>query len=108
MTAILLGAAKTGSNAGATSYRAFLWFGALALVLLFLLQGIRMLKGGLFSVNFSRVFGLTLIASLAVALVFATGISDDAKTGAFTLLGTIAGYLAGSKPSQGASGETLL
>lgn len=48
------------------------------------------------SPTFARVYGLLAIAVLAVAAVKLT---DDAAvlTGVFTLFGTIAGYLAGSK-----------
>lgn len=48
------------------------------------------------SPTFARVYGLLSIAILAVATVLLT---EDAAvlTGVFTLFGTIAGYLAGSK-----------
>lgn len=42
---------------------------------------------------FGRVFGLTVIATLAAALTLANVATAD-KSGAFTLFGTIAGYLA--------------
>lgn len=46
--------------------------------------------------TFARMYGLVLVAVLAVALAFAD-VQDEARTAAFALLGTIAGYLAGAK-----------
>ncbi len=48
------------------------------------------------STNFVKLFGLLFVATLATAIVFAD-IEDDTRTGAYTILGTIAGYLAGSR-----------
>jgi hypothetical protein len=52
-----------------------------------------------FNTSFGRIYALLALASLAVALAFAN-IASEAKTAAFTLLGTIAGYLAGAKASE--------
>jgi hypothetical protein len=46
-----------------------------------------------FTPTYARVSGLIVIATLAVALALST-VEIAAKTGAFTLLGTVAGYLA--------------
>lgn len=69
------------------------------------------------SPTFARVYGLISIAILSVAVVLLT---DDSAvlTGVFTLFGTVAGYLAGSKveaisrtdtetPSDGATGPSV-
>lgn len=48
------------------------------------------------SATFARVYALIVIAAFAVALGFA-GVSSATQTAGFTLLGTIAGYLAGTK-----------
>jgi hypothetical protein len=45
--------------------------------------------------TFSRVYGLLVVATFATVLSF-TGVSDEAKVAAYTILGTIAGYLAGA------------
>lgn len=89
-------------------------FGGVAMLAIVVLQAIRMSKGGLFSTNFIKAYGLILIATLGSALIFADA-DANAKTGAFTLLGTIAGYLAGAgkKSADGGSSgggetETLL
>ena len=89
-------------------------FGGVAMLAIVALQAIRMVKGGLFSANFIKAYGLILIATLGSALIFADA-DADAKTGAFTLLGTIAGYLAGAGKkapdggqSSGGETETLL
>ena len=47
------------------------------------------------SATFSRIYALIAVATLGVGLGFAS-ISDTARTADFTLLGTIAGYLAGA------------
>jgi hypothetical protein len=66
-----------------------------------------------FDVYFVKLFGLLFIGTLAVAIVFVE-LSDETRTGAYTILGTIAGYLAGSKvpstsggsqPADGGGGE---
>lgn len=80
-----------------------LLFGGLALVLLAVLQGIRVFKGGKFTTNFSKSYGLIVLATFGVALATAT-VSDTAKSAAYGLLGTIAGYLAGSKASTSTGG----
>lgn len=60
------------------------------------------LKRRPFSITFARLFGLLTVAVLAAAL--ATGsVPMELGTAAFTLLGTIAGYLAGAKPTGSAA-----
>lgn len=49
-----------------------------------------------FGVYFVKLFGLLFVATLAIGIVFVK-IDAGARTGAYTILGTIAGYLAGSK-----------
>jgi len=55
------------------------------------------LKGRALTGNFVKLFGLLFIGTLATAITFA-GIEGGTRTGAYTILGTIAGYLAGSRP----------
>ena len=93
----------TGGGA-ASSFDAtdVLVFGGLALVLVSILQLARMFladspKGSPITSNFVRLFGLILVSTLGVALVFANNVSDTVSSGAFTLLGAVAGYLAGAK-----------
>ena len=58
------------------------------------------LNGEELGVYFVKLFGLLFIATLAIGIVFVE-IDAEARTGAYTILGTIAGYLAGSKvPDQ--------
>jgi hypothetical protein len=54
------------------------------------------LSKGRASATFSRIFALIVVAILAVGLGFA-GLTDATTTAGYTLLGTIAGYLAGTK-----------
>jgi hypothetical protein len=100
--------AQASEDAEKVSYSPILWFGGIALVVVAVIQGVRVFKGGSFGATFARMYGLILIATLAAVLVFAD-VDDESKTGAFTLLGTIAGYLAGarSQPAtqDGQSGE---
>jgi hypothetical protein len=72
---------------------AILAFGVLALAVSAVVQ---VLKGKTFSANFVKLFGLVFIATLAAAIIFAD-VENEARTGAYTVLGTIAGYLAGSR-----------
>ena len=74
-------------------------FAGVALILLSTLQGMRILKGGTFSSNFAKLFGLIVIAALGSALAASGDISAEARAAIYTLLGTLAGYLAGAKPS---------
>jgi glycerol uptake facilitator-like aquaporin len=76
-----------------------LWLGVLALFMLSLVYVILRLKDKSFSVTYARIYALVAIAGLAVALTFST-VVNEARTAAFTLLGTIAGYLAGAKPTN--------
>jgi hypothetical protein len=84
---------------GAGSYWPLLVFGVLAMALLAALQWVRFQKGGKFSASFMKSYGLIMVATLGCVLIFADATSE-AKTGAFTLLGTIAGYLATAKPAD--------
>lgn len=69
-----------------------------ALFALFLLQALRMFQTqSQFSKGFTRSFGLIFIATMAVFLVVVET-TDAELTAAFTILGTIAGYLVGSQP----------
>jgi hypothetical protein len=72
-----------------------------ALVLLALLQAYRIRKGGKFSSNFAKLFGVILLASFA-AIAAGSGMAEEARTPLFTLLGTFAGYFAGAKSGTAA------
>ena len=87
------------ASVSSSSYKSILWFGAAAMAMVALIQAIRIMKGGQFSANFTRLYGLVLVATLGAALVVAN-VDTDARTGAFTLFGTIAGYLAGARTSN--------
>ncbi len=84
---------------------ATLFFGVLALGATAAVQIFK--KRGLTG-NFVKLFGLLFIGTLATAITFA-GIDSETRTGAYTILGTIAGYLAGSRvgpnPGGGGGGE---
>lgn len=51
-----------------------------------------------FNITFARLFGLLAVAILGTGLALSK-IEAAALTPAFTLLGTVAGYLAGAKPT---------
>ncbi|MFI5712956.1 hypothetical protein [Kribbella sp. NPDC051620] len=55
---------------------------------------------GHFNITFARLFGLITVAVLGGSLAF-LGKDEQFTTSAFTLLGTIAGYLAGAKATTG-------
>jgi hypothetical protein len=78
--------------------------GALALIIFAVVY----LRDKKLSATFARIFALIVVAVLGVGLGFAT-ISNASRTAAFTLLGTVAGYLAGAKTqtpkSSGNSGD---
>lgn len=95
-----IAASETGDK---LTYVPILVFGGAALVAVAVLQGMRILQKGAFSANFTRLYGLVMIATFASVLVFAD-VDEQSETGAFTLLGTIAGYLAGAKPTSTGSG----
>src|ERR1700742_620654 len=59
------------------------------------------LARGRASATFSRIFALIVVAVLAVGLGFA-GLGDTTTTAGYTLLGTVAGYLAGTKTQTAA------
>ena len=94
-------ARQAGESAGAatsttgTDLAAVLWFaGALAGLTVF----VGVISGRVFASEsrfrtFGRLFALIAVAGLGTALAF-SNVSDAAKTAAFTLLGTIAGFLA--------------
>lgn len=82
-------ATSTGVNGNLIALMAL---GALALLIF---AGVYFKKGEV-SATFSRIFGLIIVAVLGVGLGFA-GLGDSAMTAGFTLLGTVAGYLAGAK-----------
>lgn len=82
------------SDAGA-DLQLFTLLGALILIVLGAIQVIRVVKGGTLSTNFIKAFGLVVIAIFGTFLVFVSG-TDEQKSPAYALLGTVAGYLAGS------------
>lgn len=76
-----------------------LLFGTLVLFVFALIYVLhRFWRRTAFNITFSRLYGLLVVAILAVALAFAE-LSGETQTAAYTLLGTIAGYLAGAKPT---------
>jgi hypothetical protein len=58
-----------------------------------------------FNITFARLFGLITVAVLGVGLAFAN-VKESFAASAFTLLGTIAGYLAGAKPTVAGAAPT--
>lgn len=79
-------------------------FGGTGMILIAILQAIRLLKDGRFSTSLLVLFGLIMMATFAAYLVLSP-VPDAARTAAFTLFGTIAGYLAGVK-SRNSDGST--
>jgi hypothetical protein len=55
-----------------------------------------------FSITFARLFGLITVAFIGASLTF-TDVATEFATSAYTLLGTIAGYLAGASPTSTAA-----
>jgi hypothetical protein len=72
---------------------------AFGLISLAIAAAVQVLKGNTFSPNFVKLFGLLFVASLATAITFAA-LDSETRTGAYTILGTIAGYLAGSRGTE--------
>lgn len=64
---------------------------------------IRVFSSKKITVTFARLYGLLAVAALAVVLATTNALAES-KTAAFTLLGTVAGYLAGAKPTTVPSG----
>jgi len=92
---VILGAptpAASSSSAVNADLVALLSLGALALLIFAFVY----LKEKKVSATFARIFGLVVVAILGVGLGF-SNLTDAARTAGFTLLGTIAGYLAGAK-----------
>ncbi|WP_235735338.1 hypothetical protein [Nocardioides alcanivorans] len=87
-----------------STQNALLVFCAVALALLSVLQAARILKGGTFSSNFAKLFGIIVIAALGCALAVTSSLTTEARTAIYTLLGTLAGYLAGARPASGSGG----
>lgn len=86
-----LAAATSSANNVNADLVAVLALGAAALIIFTAVYVIRRQV----SATFSRIYALIAVATLGVGLGFAS-ISDTARTAGFTLLGTIAGYLAGA------------
>ncbi|MCM3848586.1 hypothetical protein ND486_20575 [Pseudonocardia sp. DR1-2] len=80
-----------------------LGFALIVIVLLSLLQAIRFYKDGKWSINYIVLVGLIVVAALATTLAL-SAIPDTVQTAAFTLFGTIAGYLATRKIPTASSG----
>jgi FtsH-binding integral membrane protein len=74
-------------------------FGLFALLLVTYLQRERVMKENALSPRLLVLFGLILISTLGVALA-SSAVTDSSKTAAFTLLGTIAGYLVSIRSSR--------
>ncbi|MCP3997396.1 MAG: hypothetical protein GY722_20415 [bacterium] len=84
---------------GAAENEELIWILAFGVVILLIFTLIYMWRKGV-NVTFARLYGLIVIAVIASALAFAE-VTDEARTAAFTLLGTIAGYLAGARAASG-------
>jgi hypothetical protein len=79
-----------------------------ALLLLTTLQHTSLRKQeGKFSATFARLYGLLVIAGLGVTLALSADIAGDAQSAAYTLLGIVAGYLAGGRPSATSGGDPV-
>lgn len=82
-----------------------LWFGGVILLVFAIvyvaarLAPAKGLTGPSSYVTFARLYGLVSVALLAVLLTFSS-VADDARTAAFAVLGTIAGYLAGASSTS--------
>lgn len=94
---------------GVDALVALLWFGVFAIVVGCAIYALVVLKGKAKGITFIRLYALIVVAVLATMLAV-TDVAGEAKAAAFTLLGTIAGYLAGkrdetttttTKPAQG-------
>jgi hypothetical protein len=88
---------------------ALLAVGAAALLIyavIYILGALRMPRLTI-GATFSRIYALIVVAVLAVGLGF-SGLGSTAQTAGFTLLGTVAGYLATvqTKTTGGAAGTT--
>jgi hypothetical protein len=98
----MLGDAAAASGSAAPPYWTILLFGAGAMLMLAVLQYLRWRREEkrLFSFSFLKAYGLIMVATLGAVLVL-TDVQSEARTGAFTLLGTIAGYLATTPGGDG-------
>jgi hypothetical protein len=93
-------AAPKGTSIQSSDLHHLLWFsgGILALfVVVVVVTGGRRASTSRFR-SIARIYALLSVAGLGVGLAFAS-LSDNARTAAFTVLGTIAGYLAGASGS---------
>jgi asparagine N-glycosylation enzyme membrane subunit Stt3 len=99
---------------GAEALVALVWFGVFAIVVGCAIYALVVLTGKAKGITFIRLYALVVIAVLA-AMLAVTNVTGEAKAAAFTLLGTIAGYLAGKRdetttrttPAQGQGGATV-
>lgn len=104
-TTLLVQEANNNDLSAAT----LLWFGGAAMAFVGIIQAIRIIKGGQFSASFVKLYGLILVVSFGMVLVVST-VTDQAKAPGFTLLGIVAGYLAGARATTALGGggdETL-
>jgi hypothetical protein len=92
MTELAVAVTKVVTTGSTTDLIGILSLGALALIVFTIVY----LKKGEISAVFGRVFALIVVAVLGVALGL-SNISGADQTAGFTLLGTVAGYLAGVK-----------
>jgi hypothetical protein len=93
--------AATATNGVNADLIGVLALGALALVIFTAVY----VKEKQISATFARIFALIVVAVLGVGLGFAS-IGDASRTAGFTLLGTIAGYLAGTKTQTAPSSRS--
>lgn len=74
----------------------FVWLLAFGVAVILIAAAVSLIKDKASSTTFMRMAGLLSIASIAGALVVLE-VEGESLTAAFTVLGTIAGYLAGAK-----------
>jgi len=90
------GAAATGTGAGFVSGAGFLAFAFGAFLVVAGTYVLLRLRGKEGPVTLVRVMALMFVVVAAVVLAFGS-VASETKTAAFTVLGTIAGYLAASR-----------
>lgn len=81
---------------GADALVPLVWFGVVAIVVGCAIYALVVLTGKAKGITFVRLYALIVVAVLATMLAV-TGVAVEAKAAAFTLLGTIAGFLAGKQ-----------
>jgi hypothetical protein len=99
----MIGLVTVVTGTSNTDFIGIIALGALALIIFTAVY----VKERQVSATFARVFALIVIAVLGVALGFAS-ITSTTQTAGFTLLGTIAGYLAGTKTKTATTSKSTV